>query len=50
MRTLKQEVKNNLLFLIDMDLKIYGHVSTGTLEAIKTQGYIFNKGKLIEVK
>jgi len=49
MKALKEEVKKNLLFLIDMDILLHGHVSTGTLKAIKTQGYILKEKKLIEV-
>ena len=42
MEALKEEVRKNLLFLIDMDMFIHGKVSNGTLEAIKTQGYYLN--------
>jgi hypothetical protein len=51
MTNLKSEVSKTLNFLIEMDKKIYGHVSKGIIEAIATQGYILTKKqKLQEVK
>ena len=46
--SLRNEVKKTLQFLIDMDIQLFGKITTGTQDAISTQGYILKKGKLIK--
>ena len=46
MNKLHNEVKQTLIFLIEMDLRIYGKISVGTQEAITAQGYKLNENKI----
>lgn len=39
--------KDILLFTADTDIKLYGHVSGPTLEAIRQAGYLYENGTLV---
>jgi len=41
MTGLRDEVKSTLLFFIQSDMQIYGHVKKNTLEIFKVQGVVF---------
>ena len=40
------EVQSSLQMLVEADLKIYGEISRGTLEAIHTQGFVEENGSV----
>lgn len=43
------EVQATLQMLTDTDLKIYGEISRGTLEAVQAQGFIIENGSVKKV-
>jgi antirestriction protein ArdC len=47
MKGLEGEVKETLQFLADNDMKSFGKLSQGTLEAIRVQGFAMQDGKLV---